>query len=132
MTLVVPITPKKMDWALQAAEKLIQVANFTCLVSGHDFSRADNAKKMDWALAPEVCFSERFPPQSPFSGKLSKVAPNLPHQRPAAVRDHNNVHVCRKTALTPQGRTLPNLARRVEIIGKVRIRDHPASVPSEK
>jgi hypothetical protein len=51
-TLVVPITPKKMDWALQAAEKLIQVANFTCLVSGHDFSRADNANKINVGLQP--------------------------------------------------------------------------------
>jgi hypothetical protein len=25
-------------------------------VSGHDFSRADKARKMNWALAPDGCF----------------------------------------------------------------------------
>ena len=28
-----------------------------CFVTGHDFSRAVNAAKSTWALAPEGCFS---------------------------------------------------------------------------
>jgi hypothetical protein len=39
-----------MSRALEAAEKLIQVANFTCLVSGHDFSRAGKANKINVGL----------------------------------------------------------------------------------
>jgi hypothetical protein len=38
--------------ALQAAEKLCRVVG---LVSGHDFSRADKADKMNRASAPAVC-----------------------------------------------------------------------------
>ena len=43
---------RKMSLALEAAEKLIQVANFTCLVSGHDFSRAGKANKINVGLQP--------------------------------------------------------------------------------
>jgi hypothetical protein len=35
--------------------------------SGHDFSRADKANKMDWASAPERCFSKYSPPDFPSS-----------------------------------------------------------------
>ena len=43
---------RKMSRALEAAEKLIQVANITCLVSGHDFSRAGKANKINVGLQP--------------------------------------------------------------------------------
>jgi len=34
------------------AEKLILAVNRGSFVSGHDFSRADKANRMTWALAP--------------------------------------------------------------------------------
>jgi hypothetical protein len=36
----------------QAAEKLDSASCFQGFVSGHDFSRADKANRMSWALAP--------------------------------------------------------------------------------
>jgi hypothetical protein len=41
-----------MSWALQAAEKLAPAAILEGFVTGHDFSRADNANQMSWASAP--------------------------------------------------------------------------------
>jgi hypothetical protein len=52
-----------MKGALQLAEKLTACG----FVSGHGFSRAENANKMKGALAPEGCFSRIEPPCMPFS-----------------------------------------------------------------
>jgi hypothetical protein len=42
-------------WALQVAEKLPSSAFCESFVSGHDFSRADKANRMNGALAPAGC-----------------------------------------------------------------------------
>jgi hypothetical protein len=44
----VPIKPIESTGLLQAAEKL----HFWGFVTGHDFSRADKANRINWALAP--------------------------------------------------------------------------------
>jgi hypothetical protein len=74
-----------MSRALEAAEKLIQVANFTCLVSGHDFSRAGKANKINVGLQPlqnllsAIRSSKPFF-RNPFShcGLLSSVSAHIP------------------------------------------------------
>jgi hypothetical protein len=44
--------------------------NSDCFVSGHGFSRAENATKRPRALAPEVCFSSSSSESKPFSAPV--------------------------------------------------------------
>ena len=58
-----------MNRALPAAEKLVREG----FVSGHDFSRADKANKMNRALAPEACLSGLLPKDGAFFRSLLRI-----------------------------------------------------------